>query len=170
MKTSWFWCIPLALLDVSVSGSERLELQITADQAGHIQVSWPAVAGEVYAIETTTNLALPWQRLQGEQPLLTATTNTLCLVTEASDVTRFYRVAFLDTHAPAIVRTDPIPGAIAVSRQTQVRVWLEDASGVDPKIDHPAIGPECPADAGGSPVDLHEQCPRLYAAHGGDAG
>lgn len=144
MKTTAFWGALWMLASISVRGSDPLDLRILTDQAGHIQVSWPSTVGELYAIETSTNLSAPWQPLQGQLPLLTATSNTLSLVADASGITRFYRVAWIDTHAPQIVRVQPIPGAIAVPLQSPVRVWFEDASGVDPNSITLQLGASAP--------------------------
>lgn len=152
MSARWFGCVVAALLGLTVRGADGLQIEIVSDQAGHVQVTWPSIPGEVYAVETSTNLAQPWQRMEGGQSLVTATFNALSLVTEASETTRYFRVLFIDTHAPAIVRTDPIMGAIAVPPDSALQVWLEESSGIDTNSVTLLLG-------GNSPITLAD--PRL---------
>ncbi|MBI2927208.1 MAG: SUMF1/EgtB/PvdO family nonheme iron enzyme [Verrucomicrobia bacterium] len=120
-------------LVVSVAcGAATLESHVTSDGVGHIQISWPAIPGAPYTIQTTTNLAQPWQRLEGEQQVWTATTNALSRVADATDYARFFRIVKLDTRAPEVVRLDPIAEAIAVPLQSPLRIWVADETGIDP--------------------------------------
>lgn len=94
-----------------------------------ILVSWATVPGKHYAVRTTPILGQPWHTLN-LTPLV-ATTNQMSYGAENNESSRFYRVVKLDTEPPEVWRLSPADGAIAVARQSALKVHLTEETAID---------------------------------------
>lgn len=87
-----------ALWTFTVAGTAAalppIHSEISFDGAGRIKVTWATQPGESYFLQSTRNLAEPWQDLQTDPPLLVATTNTLAYELEVTGQMRFFRVGW----------------------------------------------------------------------------
>ena len=99
---------------------------ISFDGTNTVRIGWYPYPGKSYVIQTTTNLAQPWQAAA----TLTATNNLLSCPFPVLSGARFFRVVKLDTDPPTVARLLPSDGAIAVQRQSQLMVWLQDETGI----------------------------------------
>jgi len=105
--------------------------EILFDGLDRIQIRWAAEPGDVYFLQSTTNLAEPWQELETDPPVLTATTNLLAYELMVANQTQFLRVGWRDIHAPRLIAISPRLGGIAVPRDSALETRLCDPSGVD---------------------------------------
>jgi formylglycine-generating enzyme required for sulfatase activity len=94
-----------------------------------ILLTWEATPTKLYNVLTTTVLSQPWQPLTNGSVL--ASNNLVRFRTQADASARFYRIVKLDTDPPEIWRLAPTDGAVAVERQGQLKVWLQDETGID---------------------------------------
>jgi hypothetical protein len=92
-----------------------------------VQVIWNAYPGKSYVLQTTTNLAGIWSN----SPNLVATSNSISFNFPTTVGSQFFKVVKLDTEGPVITQTSPSDGAIAVLPQSQVQVWMSDATGIN---------------------------------------
>ncbi len=94
-----------------------------------VLLTWEATPTKLYNVLTTTALGQPWQPLTNGSVL--ASNNLVRFQTQAGATARFYRTVKLDTDAPTLWRLAPADGAIGVERQSQLKVWLQDETGID---------------------------------------
>ena len=92
-----------------------------------VQVMWNAYPGKSYVLQTTTNLSGSWSN----SATLVATSNSLSFNFPTTAKAQFFKVVKLDTEGPQINQTSPMNGAIAVGTQSQVQVWMSDATGIN---------------------------------------
>lgn len=90
------------------------------DGLDRFQVTWDSQPGEVYLLQTATNLASPWQDMVPEPGLLTATTNLLQYTHTITNEVQFFRVAWLDTKGPRLTPVYPRFEGIAVPRHSTI--------------------------------------------------
>ncbi len=105
-----------------------------------VQIAWNAYPGESYVIETTTNLAQPWQ----SGATLTTTNNAIYQSFPVTGTAQFFKVVKLDTDGPEVYRTVPFDGAIGVNPQATIQAWLRDDSGVNTNTIALTIGTNAP--------------------------
>jgi hypothetical protein len=111
---------PVMFCDLTVAGSNEMVLM------------WETLPGKSYVIETTTNLAQPWQPLATVPATFTATSNWLSYALPLAGNPRFYRIAKLDTEPPEVWDFSPSDGGFAVPQRSTVQVRLKDESAIDP--------------------------------------
>jgi len=106
-------------------------------------LSWEAIPGKQYNVLTTTALGgQPWQVLN---PTPVGASNNLGKFHDTnSQSARFYKVVKLDTDPPEIWRLSPGSNAIAVSRQSALKVYFHDETGVDPNSVALTLGTNSP--------------------------
>jgi formylglycine-generating enzyme required for sulfatase activity len=109
-----------------------------------VQIAWNAYPGKSYVIQSTTNLARPWQNAPTAPPILTTTTNWLSYSFPVAPNAQFYKVVKLDTDGPEAYKTAPFDGAIGVGLQAVVQAWLRDDSGVNTNTLAFAVGTNAP--------------------------
>ncbi|HXP62156.1 MAG TPA: SUMF1/EgtB/PvdO family nonheme iron enzyme [Dongiaceae bacterium] len=107
-----------------------------------ILLTWYATPTKEYQVLTTPALGRAWQPLTNG--LLAASNNLVRFGTQAGGAARFYRVVKRDTDPPAVARLWPADGAMAVPPQSQLMVWLQDETGVDPNSISLAVGTNAP--------------------------
>jgi formylglycine-generating enzyme required for sulfatase activity len=110
-----------------------------------VQIAWNCYPGEGYVIQTTTNLAQPWQNAPTTPPTLTTTNNSLSYSFPVAGKARFFKVVKLDTDGPEVYKTSPFDGAIGVGLQATIQVWLRDDSGVNTNTIALTVGTNAPA-------------------------
>ena len=108
-----------------------VQSEILFDGLDRIRISWAAEPGEVYFLQSTTNLAESWQDVQTDPPVLTATTNLLAYELMVTNQTQFLRVGWRDIRGPRLIPVYPRLGGIAVPRDSALETRLSDPSGVD---------------------------------------
>src|ERR1017187_4533329 len=126
---------------------------ISFDGTNTVRIGWYPDPLKSYVIQTTTNLAQPWQNAA----TLTATNNLLSCPFPVLSGARFFRVVKLDTDPPTVSRFLPSDGAIAVQRQSQLMVWLQDETGIATNSISLAVGTN-------PPVTLAD--PRMFFQNG----
>jgi formylglycine-generating enzyme required for sulfatase activity len=122
--------LPL-LLALPAAAETAVSTAISYDRSNptnQVLLTWDAIPTKQYRILTTTALGQPWQTLTNTP--LVASNNLVRFRTRADATARFYRVAKLDTEPPAIWRMDPSSNAIAVPRQSQLRIYLNEETGI----------------------------------------
>ena len=105
-----------------------------------VQIAWNAYPGESYVIQTTTNLAQPWQ----SGAMLTTTNNAIYQSFPVAGTAQFFKVVKLDTDGPEVYKTSPFNGAIGVNPQATIQAWLRDESGVNTNTIALTIGTNAP--------------------------
>src|ERR1035438_7816139 len=85
-----------------------------------VQIAWNAYPGESYVIQTTTNLAQPWQNAATTPLTLITTTNWLSYSFPVASKAQFFKVVKLDTDGPEVYKTAPFDGAIGVDPQATI--------------------------------------------------
>src|SRR6266851_5738933 len=85
-----------------------------------VSIGWNAYPGKSYVLQTTTNLARPWQG----SGTLTATSNSIFQSFPISGTAQFFKVVKLDTDGPEVYKTSPFDGAIGVGSQANIQAWL----------------------------------------------
>jgi formylglycine-generating enzyme required for sulfatase activity len=111
------------------------------------------IPGGSYVIQTTANLAQPWQ----SGATLTTTNNAIYQSFPVTGTAQFFKVVKLDTDGPEIYKTSPFDGAIGVNPQATIQAWLRDDSGVNTNTIALTVGTN-------APVSLKD--PRLSYAGG----
>ena len=109
-----------------------------------VQIAWNAYPGKSYVIQTTTNLAQPWQNAPTTPPTLSTTTNWLSYSFPVTAKAQFFKVVKLDTDGPEVYKTTPFDGAIGVDPQATIQAWLRDDSGVDTNTIALTVGTNAP--------------------------
>jgi sulfatase modifying factor 1 len=105
-----------------------------------VQIAWNAYPGESYVIQTTANLAQPWQ----SGATLTTTNNAIYQSFPVTGTAQFFKVVKLDTEGPEIYKTAPFDGAIGVNPQATIQAWLRDDSGVNTNTIAMTVGTNAP--------------------------
>lgn len=112
-----------ALLTFTVEGTAAglppIHSEISFDGADRIKITWATQPGESYSLQSTSNLAEPWQDLQTDPPLLVATTNTLAYELEVTGQMRFFRVGW----ARSVPRMVQIPSGTFEMGDAFGEVW-----------------------------------------------
>jgi formylglycine-generating enzyme required for sulfatase activity len=98
------------------------------NSTNQVLLTWEAIPTKQYRILTTTALNQPWQTLTNTP--LVASNNLVRFGTRADATARFYKVAKLDTEPPEIWRMIPSSNAIAVPRQSQLTIYLNEETGI----------------------------------------
>jgi formylglycine-generating enzyme len=109
-----------------------------------VQIAWNCYPGKSYVIQTTTNLAQPWQNAPTTPPTLTTATNWLSYSFPVAAKAQFFKVVKLDTDGPEVYKTAPFDGAIGVGLQATIQAWLRDDSGVDTNTIALTVGTNAP--------------------------
>ncbi|MCX6921685.1 MAG: SUMF1/EgtB/PvdO family nonheme iron enzyme, partial [Verrucomicrobia bacterium] len=91
-----------------------------------VQIAWNAYPGKSYVIQTSTNLAQPWQ--SGVN--LTTTNNSIYQSFAVTGSAQFFKVVKLDTDGPEVYKTAPFDGAIGVGLRSTIQAWLRDETGI----------------------------------------
>jgi formylglycine-generating enzyme required for sulfatase activity len=110
--------------------------------SNQVLLTWEAIPTKQYRVLTTAALDQPWETV-ANTPLV-ASNNLVRFSTRADGVTRFYRVSKLDTDAPVIWRTVPASNSIAVPRQSQLHVYMNEESGFDTNSIKLTVGTNLP--------------------------
>ena len=105
-----------------------------------VQIAWNAYPGESYVIQTTANLAQPWQ----SGAALTTTSNAIYQSFPVTGTAQFFKVVKLDTDGPEVYKTVPFDGAIGVNPQATIQAWLRDDSGVNTNTIALTVGTNAP--------------------------
>ena len=129
----WLTIIPLLVVlpcaaQIPVTSSIAYD---PANPTNQILLTWESIPGKQYNVLTTTALGQqPWQVLNSA-PLFAS--NNLVKFRQPIDQTaRFYKVVKLDTDPPEVWRLSPSDAAIAVGRQSSLKIYLRDETGIDP--------------------------------------
>jgi len=110
-----------------------------------VQIAWNAYPGKSYVIQTTTNLAQPWQNAPTTPATLTTTNNWISYTFPVTGKAQFFKVVKLDSDGPEVYKTSPFDGAIGVGRQATLQAWLRDDSGVNTNSIALTVGTNAPA-------------------------
>ena len=129
-----------ALVRAACATTAPIACSISYDGTNTVRIGCYPYPGKRYVIQTTTNLGQPWQ----VAATLTATNNLLSCPFPVLSGARFFRVVKLDTDPPTVARFLPSDGAIAVQRQSQLMVWLEDETGIATNSISLAVGTNPP--------------------------
>jgi formylglycine-generating enzyme required for sulfatase activity len=125
---SFLVCVLLkltCLADTPVSPTIHYDASNPTNQ---VQLTWEAMPTKQYRVLTTTALGQPWQTLTNTP--LVASNNLVHLWTPADTTARFYKVSKLDTEPPKLWRMVPASNAIAVPRQSQLQIYLNEETGI----------------------------------------
>src|ERR1035438_6187931 len=109
-----------------------------------VQIAWNAYPGESYVIQTTTNLAQPWQNAPTTPATLTTTNNSLSYSFAVTSKAQFFKVVKLDTDGPEVYKTAPFDSAIGVDPHATIQAWLRDDSGVNTNTIALTVGTNAP--------------------------
>jgi hypothetical protein len=109
-----------------------------------VQIAWNCYPGKSYVVQTTTNLAQPWQNAPTTPPALTTPNNSLSYSFPVTAKAQFFKVVKLDTDGPEVYKTAPFDGAIGVDPQTTIQAWLRDESGVNTNSISLTVGTNAP--------------------------
>jgi formylglycine-generating enzyme required for sulfatase activity len=109
-----------------------------------VQIAWNCYPGKSYVIQTTTNLAQPWQNAPTTPPTLSTTTNWLSYSFPVAAKAQFFKVVKLDTDGPEVYKTAPFDGAIGVDPQATIQAWLRDDTGVNTNTIALTVGTNAP--------------------------
>jgi hypothetical protein len=109
-----------------------------------VQIAWNCYPGKSYVVQTTTDLAQPWQNAPTTPPTLTTTTNWLSYAFPVIGKAQFFKVVRLDTDGPEVYKTAPFDGAIGVNPQATIQAWLRDDSGVNTNTIALTVGTNAP--------------------------
>ncbi|MCL5095989.1 MAG: hypothetical protein M1608_00335, partial [Candidatus Omnitrophica bacterium] len=85
-------CLALGMPRSSAQSPGRIS---TRREGPRITISWASVAGRRYELDSTTNLASPWQAVATEPNQLVASGNQLSYIVSIENRAQFYRVAEL---------------------------------------------------------------------------
>jgi len=110
----------LALVSTGATAAElpTIQSQITFDGPDRIRISWATQPGEVYLLQTSTDLAQPWEGLQTTPPVLCATGNEFAYQLTATNRSQFFRVGRMNIL--------PIPAGSFQMGGTLGEGWFED--------------------------------------------
>ena len=107
--------------------------------SNRVVISWEAIPGKQYQVRAASSLdGSPWQTLTSV-PLF-ATNNLIRFRTPFGPSSQFFQVLKVDTDPPEIWRSKPASGAFAVPRQSPLKVYLRDETGIDPASVRFALG------------------------------
>ncbi|MCX6913872.1 MAG: hypothetical protein NT167_12610, partial [Verrucomicrobia bacterium] len=137
--------VPLFLALTATADNTPVPTTIAWDASNptnKILLTWEAIPTKQYNVLTTTALGHSWQSLTNG--LLVASNNLVRFSTQPDQAARFYRIVKRDTDPPTISRSLPSDGAIAVQRQGQLQVWLQDETGIATNSISLAVGTNPP--------------------------
>src|ERR1039457_1215329 len=141
MKQLTLLCVWLLSISAAFSALQTpIDFNFSFNGSNAVQIAWNAYPGKSYVLQTTTNLSGSWSN----SSTLVATSNSLCFSFPTTAKAQFFKVVKLDTEGPQIDQTSPMDGAIAVSRQSAVQVWLSDATGINTNSITFAVGTNAP--------------------------
>ncbi len=108
-----------------------------------IVLTWEAIPTKHFNVLTAPALGQqPWKTLN---PSPIYASNNRVRFPDAYDQTaRFYQVVKLDTDPPEVWRAALADGAIGVSRQSPLKVYLRDETGIDPESIRLTVGTNPP--------------------------
>ena len=109
-----------------------------------VQIAWNCYPGKSYVVQTTTNLAQPWQNAPTTPSTLTTTTNWLSYSFPVTSKAQFFKVVKLDTDGPEVYKTAPFDGAIGVSGQAGITAWMRDDTGINTNSISLTVGTNAP--------------------------
>ncbi len=123
MKRLFALCLGMGLL-VRVGSAVVIPVNCNLffNGSNAVQIAWNAYPGESYVIQTSTNLAQPWQ----SGATLTTTSNAIYQSFPVTGAAQFFKVVKLDTDGPEVQKTAPFNGAIGVNPQATIQAWLRD--------------------------------------------
>ena len=141
MKRLFAVCLCLVLLArVGSAVVIPVNCNLLFNGSNAVQIAWNAYPGESYVIQTTANLAQPWQ----SGATLTTTNNAIYQSFPVTGTAQFFKVVKLDTDGPEIYKTSPFDGAIGVNPQATIQAWLRDDSGVNTNTIAMTVGTNAP--------------------------
>ena len=109
-----------------------------------VQIAWNGYPGKSYVVQTTTDLAQPWQNALTTPATLTTTNNWLSYTFPVTGKAQFFKVVKLDSDGPEVYKTSPFDGAIGVGLQATLQAWLRDDSGVNTNTIALTVGTNAP--------------------------
>jgi len=124
-------CAAFVAMRLTAADLPIIQTRVTFDGLDRFQITWDSQPGEVYLLQTTTNLASPWQDMVPNPGLLTATTNLLQYTHTVTNEVQFFRVGWLDTKGPRLTPIYPRYEGIAVPRDSTIEGRLWDETGID---------------------------------------
>jgi hypothetical protein len=133
-----------SLVQVATAVVIPVNCNLSYNGSNAVQIAWNAYPGKSYVVQTTTNLAQPWQSAPTTPPVLSTTTNWLSYSFPVAAKAQFFKVVKLDTDGPEVYKTAPFDGAIGVGLQTVIQAWLRDETGVNTNSIALAIGTNPP--------------------------
>ncbi len=134
MKTLKWVLLPLLLFALPCHAQTAVNSSLAYDggtPTNQLLLSWEAIPGKQYNVLTTPALGQnPWQVLN---PAPLAASNNLVKFRDTNNhPARFYKVVKLDADPPEVWRVAPASNAIAVARQSPLKAYLRDETGIDP--------------------------------------
>ena len=142
------WLCGASLVGVASAVVIPVNCAIVFDRTNTVQIAWNAYPGHSYVIQTTTNLAQPWQSAPTAPATLTTATNWLSYSFPVAGKAQFFKVVKLDTDGPEVYKTAPFDGAIGVGLQNTLQAWLRDETGVNTNSILLAVGTNLPVSLG----------------------
>ncbi|MEI7938574.1 MAG: SUMF1/EgtB/PvdO family nonheme iron enzyme [Verrucomicrobiota bacterium] len=132
MKRLFAVCVGVGLLgQVGSAVVIPVNCNLFYNGSNAVQIAWNCYPGKSYVVQTTTNLAQPWQNAPTTPATLITSTNWLAYSFPVIGKAQFFKVVRLDTDGPEVYKTAPFDGAIGVDPQASVQAWLRDDSGVN---------------------------------------
>jgi len=115
----------------------------TGASTNQILLTWEAIPSKLYNVLSATDLGQqPWQLLT-PAPIY-ASNNLIKFLNSNDQSTRFYKVVKVDTDPPEIWRMTPGSNAIAIARESAIKIWIRDETEIDPSSISLAIGSNPP--------------------------
>jgi formylglycine-generating enzyme len=103
------WCLATLAIQATAADLPSIRSHVTFDGLDRVRISWETQPGETYFLQTTNDLALPWQQLATQPESLLATTNELACEIVLTNQSQFFRVGWIDTQGPG-----PTPPGMAL--------------------------------------------------------
>src|ERR1035437_3851720 len=123
MKRLFAVCLGVGLLArVGSAVVTHVKCNLFFNGSNAVQIAWNCYPGESYVIQTTTNLAQPWQNAPTTPATLTTTNNALSYTFPVAGKAQFFKVVKLDTDGPQVYQTSPFNGAIGVGFQATIQI------------------------------------------------
>jgi formylglycine-generating enzyme required for sulfatase activity len=146
MKNQIYTLVVCLLMHLACSAETPVSSSISYDStnsSNQVELTWVAIPSKPYRILTTTAFGQPWQTLPNTP--LVASNNLIRLRTSADATARFYRVSKLDVEPPEVWRIVPATSAIAVPLQSEIKIYLNEETGIDPNSISLIVGTNPPA-------------------------
>jgi formylglycine-generating enzyme required for sulfatase activity len=103
------WCLATLAIQATAADLPSIRSHVIFDGLDRVRISWETEPGETYFLQTTTDLALPWQQLATQPEFLLAKTNELAYEIVLTNQNQFFRVGWIDTQGPG-----PAPPGMAL--------------------------------------------------------